>query len=236
MSYLFVVPTIMARPALEIANVENIAKQFPESRILFVSNIEDKDFESYTPTMGNIHKYVSGKKYSIARALNLGLSRLTEDYFVFVQSDVTLNRELIELFKQVALDFKNTGVIGIQPHTTFTRFNKQLDYADAVLHRVLWTDGIMFIPRTVVEQVGFFNEEYLGDRESQEYCYRVHDKGWSNILVSNPKKGNWKHNSVPFSNKVKDNAHELITVKNKSTELFLREWSAWEDQQKELFN
>ena len=83
---LFVVPTIMNRPLYEILNLENCAKNFPESRFLFISNIEDDNFSNYQPTLDNIEKHVSGVQYSISEAINKGYSLNNgEKYFCFLQ-------------------------------------------------------------------------------------------------------------------------------------------------------
>ena len=119
MSYLFVIPTIMGRPKMEISNVEYLAKEFPNSRILFISNVEDEDFSKYIPSRDNIFKLVSGKKYSISKALNLGIKELKEDYFIFVQSDVKVNKQAIDFFKKTHQTQPNVGVIGIQQHSNF---------------------------------------------------------------------------------------------------------------------
>lgn len=239
MSYLFVVPTIMGRPQLEISNVEKLATEFPDSRILFVSNVEDEDFSNYIPTKNNIIKKVSNKKYSISKALNLGINSLEEDYFVFVQSDVLINKPAINFFTEIHQTYPNVGVIGIQQHSNFNKFHKQIPHPNASMFNVLWTDAVMFIHKNVINKLGPFNEDYLGDKESQEYCYRAIEEGYQNILIQKhqDKQIQWSHTSTAFESKIKHNPQEYLKVKNYSKQLFRERWSgdSWENHQSYLF-
>ena len=143
---LFLVPTIMNRKELEIKAVETMANQFPESKVLFISNIEDEDFDSYEPKKENIEKYVSGLRYSISKALNTGLEHLTdEDYICFLQSDMFVDKNVVEVCKDIIDDEElNTGVVGIRPHSTFRAYHKLVTKKDSFdVYRVLWSDGLM---------------------------------------------------------------------------------------------
>ena len=236
MSFLFTVPTIMGRPKLEIANVENIANQFPESKVYFVSNTVNEHFSSYKPVHSNIIKEVSNKKFSISKALNVGLSNFTEDFFIFVQSDMYVDREAILLFKELYSKIENVGVIGVTKHSGFNTFSKNISFPGTNVFKVLWADGIMFIPRMVFEQVGYFNEDYLGDKESQEYCYRTHNLGFNNLFIQSSQVGRWAHKGIEFSKKVDRNYNqEFLNSVTQSRALFNKRWAGWEQDQKKLF-
>ena len=97
----------------------------------------------------------------------------------------------------------------------------------------------MFIHKTTINKIGLFNEDYLGDKESQEYCYRVIEHGYQNLFIQDHKLNNvkWEHTSTVFENKVKYNQQEYINVKNHSKHLFRERWSgdSWENHQLYLF-
>ena len=245
---LFIVPTIMSRPKLEISNVEHLAKSFPNDRVLFISNVEDEDFLNYKPTCPNIEMYVSNKLFSIARALNYGLEKLQDEkYICFVQSDIKFSRIVIEHCKQIS-DHKpfNTGIVGTTKHSNFHRFHKLIGCDDAgrSFYTTLWADGIMFWSREVAEKVGIFNEEYFGDKESQEYCYRAHDLGYNNIYfefemdIFNVNGVMYENEQVVFKDKIpnkKYNVQEFLAIKNDTVQRFRDKWIPWEEQQHHRF-
>lgn len=236
MSFLFTVPTIMSRPELEIKTVENLANEFPESKVYFVCNTAKDRFTSYQPPNNNIIKEISDKKFSISKALNVGLSNFTEDFFVFVQSDMYVNREAILLFKELYNKLDNVGVIGVTKHSGFDTASKNISFPGTNLFKVLWADGIMFFSRKVFEQVGYFNEDYLGDKESQEYCYRAHDLGFTNLFVAKSEAGRWAHTTVEFSRKVdRTDTEEFLNSVKQSRALFYERWLQWEQDQRKLF-
>lgn len=238
MKCLFVVPTIMGKPDQEIVCVENLAKQVPECRVLFISNVEDPDFTNYTPTLSNIEKRVSGTKYSIAKAVNLAIDELQdEEYFCFVQSDVMVNREFLEAFEKIVSDETlNTGVIGTARRNIFDRYNiKMAPKYGVTFHKTLWSDSIMFFKRDLINVIGKFNEDYLGDKESQEYCYRAHKAGYNNYYVQPGQHMIFKHHSVPFTGKVKYDKNEFLSVVETTRNKFRKQWSQWEENQVRSF-
>jgi len=229
MSYLFAIPTIMTRPELEISNVEEIANNFSNSKVVFVSNVEDADFSNYYPKKPNIIKKVSGVKFSISHALNTAIQELTdEEYFVFVQSDVTFDPFCLEIFKQIYETDPKAGVIGIRGHSITAHYKIPVNLLQGVdIKKVLWSDGIMFFKTSIFKEIGLFDEQYLGDRESQDFCYRVHEAGYNNYNVN----VEYKHSSLPFSSKVKIDTIEFKNVVEQSKVRFFNKWGTWERKQ-----
>jgi hypothetical protein len=228
----------MRNPKQEIECVENLANEFPECKILFVSNVIDSDFSDYSPSKPNIHKFVSGKKYSISKAINLAIDKITDEtYFCFVQSDVIINRKFIGVFEKIASDVElKTGVIGTARRNNFNTFNRRMKSKYGVdFYKVIWSDSVMFFRTDLIQSIGRFNEEYLGDKESQEYCYRAHEAGFSNYYVIPSDGMVYKHNSVPFNNKVKTDKNEFLNTVSNTRKLFWKEWTTWEKNQKHLF-
>lgn len=231
---LFIIPTIMSRPSFEISNLEMVAKEFPNQRILFISNVEDKDFTNYNPKSKNIEKYVSGVEFSISDAINTGISKAKgEKYFCFIQSDFFINKDAIKDIKSLCDDPSlNTGVIGIRPHSTFKKFNKRIGiFYSLEVFKVLWGDGIMFCKMSIFDTVGEFDNSYRGDVESQEFCYRVHDAGFNNYIVKKASdKQSWNHKSTPFQNKAKKNSSTFLKLVDNSRKLFKKVWGDWQSK------
>ena len=237
MKCLFIVPTIMTRPQFEINNVENIAKTFPKSDVVFVSNIDDLDFKNYIPKYKNIKKRISGKLYSISKALNTGLKELTNhQYISFIQSDMIISKDVIQFCKKIVDDDLKCGVVGVRSHSTFNMFNKLIKRYDNIdLYRVLWSDGIMFWSKKLYDTIGDFDEIYLGDKESQDYCYRAHQYGYHNYYFRPSGDMLTKHNSLPFEQKTKYNSNDFMNVVHNTKNIFRKKWEQWEKNQKHLF-
>tara|TARA_A100001201_G_scaffold143086_1_gene143289 strand:- start:1638 stop:2363 length:726 start_codon:yes stop_codon:yes gene_type:complete len=236
---LFITPTIMGRPELEIAMVENIAKLFPECKVLFVANVEDNLFEEYKPKYDNIIKTISGEKYNVSKALNKGLDYLTnEDYVCFVQSDMFVSELTIQMCKSIVDDEEfNSGIVGIRPHSIFHLYNKLVATIEGLdVYRVLWSDGIMFWSKKVLQDVGRFNEDYLGDRESQEYCYRAHEKGYNNYYLAVDDDGKYsQHFVTTISSKDRHDNDAFLKVYYETRDKFKSKYEGWEPTQKHLF-
>ena len=234
---LFIVPTIMTRPEYEISNVEHLASTFPNDRVLFISNVEDEDFSNYQPSQPNIEKYISNKLYSISKAINTGIDKIQdEEYICFIQSDIRISYNVIDCCKQIAdAPTLNAGIVGTTPHSNFHRFSKLLsdniDGHGQKLYNVLWADGIMFWSTKILHQIGMFNEEYFGDRESQEYCYRAHDVGYSNYYFTIAREMFYETRQLPFSSKTKYDSKEFLAIVNDTDKRFREQWYPWQDEQ-----
>lgn len=236
MTYTFAIPTIMNDPEMEIKNVEKIAKEYPDSKVFFISNVKDKVFESYTPTYNNIVKLVGGLKYSISRALNKSIEHMDDtDFFVFVQSDVTFERSTLESLTNATLADNNCGVIGVTQRSNFHKFNKKVNLVNNLkTFKVLWTDGIMFMRGRLAKEFKF-DEIYFGDKESQDFCYRVHDAGYNNYLVPNQRDAKHQHVSKSFDNKLKEDKQEFLETVKETRNLFKNRWREWEETQRHMF-
>jgi len=126
-------------------------------------------------------------------------------------------------------------VIGIRKHSNFNRFNKKVDLIEGVnTYKTLWTDGIMFFKMKLFS-VGYFNEAYRGDKESQEFCYKRMHHGYNNYYVDPVGNCNWNHDSLGFRNKGKGDTEKFLKVVEKSKERFRKSWVPWEEKQKHLF-
>lgn len=236
---LFVVPTIMSRPSFEISNLEINSKIFSNHRFLFISNVENNNFHNYNPKNKNIEKYISGVQFSISEAVNLGYSlNKDEYYFCFLQSDATITKEAIDSVIKLCDDPNmNSGVIGIRSHSQFRTYNKFMgNHYGLKVYKVLWSDGIMFMKSSLFETMCGFSNEYFGDKESQDFCYRVHHEGYNNLFIQ-PLESNikWTHNSVGFGDKSKDNKKLYLKKVDESIKIFNNKWDKWEEKQKHLF-
>ena len=236
MTFTFAVPTIMNNPEMEIRNVEKLAKNFPTSKVHFIANVEDEDFDTYKPKYPNIVKQISGVKYSISKALNLSIDRMEHtDYYVFVQSDVTFEPSVISIFSKLAESDPKCGIVGITKRSNFHKFNKKVNVVDNILsYKVLWTDGIMFMTSVIAKKFKF-DESYFGDKESQDICYRLQEAGYNNYFIPKQENVSYAHSSVSFQGKVKTDKVEFLDTVDNTRKIFKSKWSIWEDSQKHLF-
>jgi GT2 family glycosyltransferase len=123
--------------------------------------------------------------------------------------------------------------VGTTKHSNFDRFHKYLGSNERgqYFYTTLWADGVMLWSRAILDQVGRFNETYFGDKESQEYCYRVHDLGYNNIYFTPDPDTLYENQQVDFSYKTKYDVQEFLAIKNETVDRFRDKWCPWEEMQ-----
>lgn len=230
----FVIPTVFARKETEIKCAEAICHQAlkhnPENEVHVVCNFDSLEFEQWKPEHKEIKKHVSGLMHSISRALNV-IARQENtkdfDYFCFVQSDVFFeNESWIEKCIEVYETHGNVGVIGTRPHSAFERYHVPIKHVKVnginEMYEVLWSDGIMFFSTKLFDEIGYFDEQFFGDCESNDFCYRALEHGYKNIYIP----GRWlnfKHELIGFDKK-SPTPDSLIRNVEKSRKLFFHKW------------
>ena len=230
----FVIPTIFSRKETEILCVETICQQAlehnPENEVHMVCNFKSLEFDQWTPKNPQIQKHVSHLMHSISKALNVVAKQENTkdfDYFCFVHSDVFFEDVTwIEKCIEVYETHGNVGVIGTMPHSSFERYNKRITNIKVngihEMYEVLWSDGIMFFSTKLFNEIGYFDERFIGDCESNDFCYSVFEKGYKNIHIPG-KYLKFKHKMIDFSKKSPETELLLNNVK-KSRKLFFRKW------------
>ena len=229
----FVVPTLFVRPDVETNCVEELSTHAfnhnPENRVYFVSNINSPEFMLASFSNNNIIKNVSNDLHNISKAVNIVAKEPDTqlfDYFCFVHSDLffkdnTWINKLIE-----TCEFLDSGIIGTRGHSTFKDYNKKIDNVFNIneIHEVLWSDGIMFFKTSLFNEVGYFDERFYGDCESNDFCYKALKAGYKNYFISMKELG-ISHRGVSFTEKSKQTDLLLKQVES-SRKLF---HSIWDD-------
>jgi hypothetical protein len=230
----FVMPTVFARKETEIICVETLCHQAlkhnPENEVHMVCNFESLEFDQWTPKNPQIQKHVSHLMHSISKALNVIAKQENTkdfDYFCFVQSDVLFeDMTWIEKCIEVYETHKNVGVIGTRPHSAFERYNKLITNVRIngihEMYEVLWSDGIMFFSTKLFDRIGYFDEQFFGDCESNDFCYRVFEHGYTNIYIPGECL-KFKHKMVGFDKK-SPKTEQLLNNVEKSRKLFFHKW------------
>jgi len=238
-TYHFCIPTPWRDPINEpkcVNELSNICQELKLNyKIFFVCNESSlkPGFHSRKFEDSNIIKLSHDLNNSISRSINMAAKESINksDFFCFVQSDIFFNdtsaiKNCINLYEK----YENIGVIGCRPHRIFAKYNIPLGNLDnKKYYKVLWSDGIMFFKTDHFNKVGLFNEQYFGDRESQEFCYRLHDKDYHNIWIDQSKY--IRHEMVHFSKKTDTNPAKYMRCVADSGNLFNEKWQQWEDQQ-----
>jgi len=230
---LFCLPTLFNNPKKTVRCVQNLLNQCEkndiEYKIFVVSNVEDELFSQWDPGIDEVEKIVSGLNYSISKALNVSINKYDSDYFVFLQDDMFIHDDnwignFIDLYEN---DLLNCGVIGTRPHTTSKIYCKPVngDYPYRI-DELLWSDGVMFFSTKLFGEVGIFDENYFGDCESQDFCYKVKDAGYKNYRIHMDQ----THETSGFDGKVRENHHEFLQHVNRSREFFHDRWDEWQDK------
>tara|TARA_Y100000034_G_scaffold134650_1_gene203716 strand:- start:77 stop:802 length:726 start_codon:yes stop_codon:yes gene_type:complete len=232
---LFCLPTLFNRPEKTVRCTQNLLNQCEknniEYQIFVVSNVENEMFSQWDPGVPTVTKLVSGLQYNISKALNITIDKYESDYFAFLHDDMFIHDEkwidnCIKLYENEDL---NCGVIGCKPHTTDGVYKKPVD-GDFVyqLDDVLWADGVMFFSTKLFDEVGTFDESYFGDRESQDFCYKVKKEGYINYRAYI----NLTHESVIFGNKANGTKeeHKFNQKVIQAGNLLHSRWDEWQDE------
>lgn len=222
MKVLFTVPTLYSNPAHTQACVDGLIEttQDVERDIYVVVNEMNEAFERWKPE-APVQKRCSNLAFNIAKAINTGIDELTDhDYFCFVDEGLRFRQGWLEDLINIYEEYDNVGVIGNKGHSTFKFYHVPLKDK---LYEVLWSDGIMLIKRDRIEKVGRFDEDYFADCETQDYCYRLMEAGYTNLYYQSEK---LHHKNVGWSDK-SPRSKELIEVAERSRGLFMSRWDEW---------
>ena len=234
-----VVPTIMTNPSVEERNVEYLANQLDlhnlDFEIHFVCNTPMKDFDRINPKHPKVFKSVSNLQFSISRAVNSIFEKVepgAQDVFAFVQSDCYFeNNDWIKYYLEILFDKDyNAGVLGQRPHLRTNVIELKEVYQDKFsLFYSFWNDGVMMFTRELYEHIGPFDENYFGDCESQDFCYRAHKAGYQNYFVSdNESFFKYKHHSANFTSKARFDAGVFKNKVQESRNYLNSKWRQFE--------
>lgn len=234
-----VVPTIMTNPSQEFDCLKELAITFDLSNldytIYFVSNIELNEFNSYVPYNNRIKKSISNLSFSISRAVNSVFENIEfqdDDILGFIQSDTFFgNKKWITEYIDILNDKNlNAGVIGARPHKASNKFFNSIFYKNKfTIVKVLWADGVMLFKGKTFKDTGYFDEQFFGDCESEDFCYRVHDKGYNNYWLSDDTKYfNYENRAVSFDSKARYDRENFKQLVNFSKIYFRTKWKDFE--------
>ena len=129
---------------------------------------------------------------------NIGLKNSNSDYILLLNNDVILQENCIRELLKASQEYPNIGLLGalqldenknLVPLKTFLRGEKAT-IRDHIVSKELPKDlntpfdndivmvACVLIPRTTLEKVGYFDEQFqLGCYEQEDYCLRMKEAG-----------------------------------------------------------
>lgn len=227
-SIFFVIPTLFNRPERVNDCVEALYKNLGNFNYNFevtvVTNISTINFEQFMFCQP-VKKLSSGVMFNIAKALNSALKQNnSHDFFCYVDEGIRIHDiqwldYAIELVSQQFI-----GSIGCRSHSTFEHYHRVYQ-EDPPLFEVLWSDGILLTRMNSIQALGGFDERYYADCELQDFGYRLHQAGYTNL--------HWQdlaeHETEEFSKKHKQ-TKKLIALRNRSRLYFMKRWMHFEKE------
>lgn len=146
----------------------------------------------------------NSKNLGYAKAVNLGIKASSGEYIFILNPDTKLTKDTIDKLLEYALLRKNLGIIapkllnpdGSLQASCFNEptlfgaikeyffgikgtFEKYAPKGDKPVEVDAVVGAAMFIPRTVVDKVGMFDERYFMYFEDLDYCRRVRHAGFA---------------------------------------------------------
>jgi len=232
----FIVPTPWRDPVGEVKCVNGISsiaqKLGLNYKIYFVCNEWDlkPEFQNLKFNDPNVIVMGHNNNYSISISLNMALNEIItspdSEYVCFVQSDVHFKNEnwlksCIDIYNM----YDDIGVIGFLPHTIR---NTYPEIPFTTIHgqpfvKTLFADGFMFFDSKIVNEIGLFDEDYYGDKESEDFCYKANNFGYHNLRLLNSK-NEITHIHFDWDKKTNTNPQEYINSVSNSRELFKHKW------------
>ena len=228
---IFAIPTLFNRPELVFECLQHLYNQCEKSgldyRIVLVSNTKNETFDEWEIGDDSVTKITSNVPYGISSALNMVIDKITdEDYFVFIHDDMFIHddnwlQKFIDIYETENL---KSGILGVRPHSHREKYcipvQNNVHYK---MDELLWTDGVMFMSTDMFGKVGKFDESYFGDRECQDFGYKVLEAGYKNYMIYVDR----EHKSVPFDFKA-DNPLEFKKKVDESHRIYSELWTEWE--------
>jgi len=105
-------------------------------------------------------------------------------------------------------------------------FNRLKFLHDFNIEEQSWVDGILFLSTDKLKEIGKFDEDYVGDCESEDFNYRIREHGYRIYRVITP----YIHYAYQFILKVKENQNtEFMNYVKKSRFLLLQRWGSKKD-------
>jgi len=219
MSILFSIPTIFKKSRVDthIKCINTLSNQCQLSDIDYTivvtcNGIYNEDFENWIPDNKNIIKKYSNEKYNVSKAINVGMKMITnEDYFCLIEDDIHLLDDnwihnFIEIYNKKEL---NCGLLAIIPHTN--SFIKKVDIQSPyTIEQHKHPDGIQFMSTEKVRKIGYYDESFKGDCDTDDYCFNLLFNGYFNYKVNVPH----KHYQVSFDNKILHSEDDVEFSKN----------------------
>lgn len=219
MSILFSIPTIFkqSRVSTHIKCINSLSRQCDLSNLDYTIVVTcngdyNKEFENWKPSNKNIIKKYSDEKYNVSKAINVGMKMITdEDYFCLIEDDIRILDDnwihnFIEIYNKKEL---NCGLLAIIPHTNsfIKNINIQAPYT---IEQHKHPDGIQFISTDKIKEIGYYDEYFKGDCDTDDYCFNLLFNGYFNYKVNIP----YDHYNVDFDNKILKNEDDLEFSKN----------------------
>ena len=147
-----------------------------------------------------------------------------ENYFCLIEDDIEVLDDnwisnFIEIYNKKEL---NCGLLAIIPHTNsfIKKINLKAPYS---IEQHKHPDGIQFISTDKVKQIGYYDESFKGDCDTDDYCFNLLFNGYFNYKINIPH----KHYQVSFDNKILKKEDDIEFSKNvrRSRILLKEKWN-----------
>ncbi|MCJ7634624.1 glycosyltransferase family 2 protein [Candidatus Bathyarchaeota archaeon] len=160
---------------------------YPNYEIIVVDNgSTDGSFQALLKKRDNIKLIETGLNLGNAAAINIGFKKSKGEFFLVLNDDIILQQDAVAELVRVMESNSQIGIAG-----SLTYFFEEPDkiwfYPEEFLEEraerpyveVLMAVGCSFMTRrSVVEEIGFFDEDYFAYHEEADFCFRAKKTGF----------------------------------------------------------
>lgn len=172
--------------------------------IIIVNNGPDKELHEYLDKQADI-MYIKKDRMNFAQAVNVGIKAGKSKYVCILNDDVIVSKGWLTQLKEACVSDVgaigplsncdkgwlhnydiNIGGVGLQPGiNTYEEilpiipqiYEYKSDHGE-IIERDWVAFYATFIPRAIIDKVGYLNEEYTNSGEDVDYCRRIRKMGY----------------------------------------------------------
>ena len=181
-------------------------------KILIVDNAQEKEFKKYfEQKYKNVKVIINKINSGQTGGINTGFKNIKTKYSIYMDSDISFNIKIIDIFLSFA--FKIKDFIIFAPQHEKSRYkddfisSKKNNFKNLILMKIVHGHFLFFNMKNV-KKVGFYDENYFLYFEETDYCLRAYRQNHKIYVFPKLKVKHESGKSVNINNKLEVEANK----------------------------